>query len=449
MNERERDRLALLSRVLEGQMTLRDVSARLGLSYRQCKRLLRRYRAGGDAGLVHGLRGRPGNNRRPADARRQLALSLYAGHYAGWGPTLAAEVLADRHGLEVDHETLRGWLIGSGQWTVRRDKARHHRRWRERKACLGELVQLDGSEHAWFGEGQPRCVLMVMVDDATGLTWAEFHSAETTQAAMSVFGGWVRQYGLPAGLYPDRHGIYRRNDKEADEVFEHTGRRPATQFGRAMAELGVELRCAHSPQAKGRVERMNGVLQDRLVKLMAMQGITTMSAANGYLCEVYLPDHNARFAVAPRSKDDGHRPAPPEEVMGQVLCLKHQRTVGNDGCVRFEGRWLQLAARGPRSRRVALHEHLDGRLEVWSKGQVLGHTELPRRPVRAVAKPTLPQRVAQHAEPWKPARKHPWQAPINPQAAAAAGRLRSSRTRCARPPCATAASSGKGTVLSR
>jgi len=234
MTLKERDRLAMFSRVRDGQMTLTEASRRLGVSYRQAKRLWRRYREVGDAGLVHRLRGRPGNNQPAADGRRGRALELYREHYVGFGPTLAVEQMAERDGLAVDHETLRRWLAAEGLWKPRRDKRRRHPR-RPRRSCLGELVQLDGSDHAWFGEAYPRCVLMVMIDDASSWADARFFEAETTAASMMIFRRWALAQGLPRALYPDRHSIYRRNDKQADEIEHRTGKRPLTRFGEAMA----------------------------------------------------------------------------------------------------------------------------------------------------------------------------------------------------------------------
>lgn len=458
MNQKERDRLQMLGRVKDKQMTLNEASQRLGLSYRQTRRLWRRYVEVGDAGLVHRLRGRPSNNGPVADVRREQALSLYREHYAGFGPTLAAEQLAQRDGLAVDHETLRGWLIQAGLWKVGHDRSRGHRRWRPRRACFGQLVQFDGSDHAWFGPDRPRCTLMVMVDDATNWTWAEFHEAETVRAAMSVLRGWVERHGLPQALYPDRHSIHRRNDRQAEDVFHRTGKRPLTQFGRALAELDVAMTCAYSPQAKGRVERTNGTLQDRLVKLLALEGITTIASANAYLQETYLPQHNTRFAIAPQDAQDAHRPAPSAEQLSAALCLKDQRTVGRDHCVQYRGQWFQIeagAALPRRQPRVEVREHLDGQVQLWAKGRQLPCTQLTQRPRQPQAKPDLVARVDQHQPSFKPPKDHPWRrrladsdsAPSPAAAATGGGALRSGRTRCARPPCATAPTPGKGTVL--
>lgn len=417
MSSLERDRLQLFGQVGSGFMTLKAASEHLGLSYRQAKRLWARYRDQGDAGLIHRLRGRPSNNQASADHRRACALALYAEHYRGFGPTLAAEQLRDRHGLQVDHETLRGWLIGSGLWKARRQPRRSHRR-RERRPAFGEMVQIDGSDHAWFGSEHPRCVLMVMIDDATNQTLARFYEGETTAAAMDLFQRWVKRHGLPGSLYSDRDSIYRRNDPEAMEELHRTGKRPPTRFGEAMAELDVELICAHSPQAKGRVERANRTLQDRLVKLLSLEGITDMAAANAYLETAYLRRHNARFACRPgdAAGGDAHRPRPSAQVLSGVLCPeKDKRVVDSAGCVSWRGRCFELLGEdaSPRRRQaVWVRERLDGRVELVAQGEagrVLRSRERVCRPTPTpVEKPSLADRVKGHVGPSKPGQAHPW-----------------------------------------
>jgi hypothetical protein len=417
MSLNERDRLALFSRVRDGQMTLIEASRRLEVSYRQAKRLWRGYRRRGDAGLVHGLRGRASNNAAAADGRREKALALYGERYGDFGPTLAAEQLAARDGLVVNHETLRGWLIHAGLWQAQRQPRRRHRR-RERRPCLGELVQLDGSDHAWFGQSRPRCALMVMIDDATSLMHARFFAAETTAASMTMLRQWTLAHGLVRTLYPDRHSIYRRNDKQADEIAHRTGVRPLTRFGEAMRDLGVKLTCAHSPQAKGRVERVNATLQDRLVKLLRLEGITDIDAANTYLEQTFLPAHNARFTVAPADEDDAHRPAPSVEELDAALCPnRERRVVDKVGCVSWQGRCFQLLGKdappgAPRRRReVVVRQRLDGRVELVAldENRVLASRELPGPPAPPQpAKRSLAERVADATPRAKPAGDHPW-----------------------------------------
>jgi hypothetical protein len=302
MNKRERERLAIMAGVKRKELTLVQASEVLDLCYRQTKRVWRRYQVEGDAGLVHRLRGKPSIRRKPA-AVREAALALYEQkNYEDFGPTLLAEHL-ERRQIEVDHETVRRWLLAAGKWTVRRRRQKH-RQWRERKACLGEMVQLDGSHHDWFEGRRAPCVLMVMVEDATNRVWAQFFEEETTHASYDVFEGWAKKHGLPGSLYVDRDSIYRCEGKAtiADQL---AGQEPQTQFGRAMAQLGVKLILANSPQAKGRVERMNGVLQDRLVKELRLAGIRELESANRFLRK-WLTGFNRRFEHPAASPLDVH-----------------------------------------------------------------------------------------------------------------------------------------------
>src|SRR5450759_5872576 len=293
MNWKERKRLTVMAGVTEQELTLVQAAELMGVCYRQSKRIWRRYQADGDAGLVHRLRGKPSARRKPAALRAQ-ALARYAEErYADFGPTLMAEQLAQEK-LVVDHETLRRWRLAAGQHTVRRRKQKHPQ-WRERKPCFGAMVQLDGSHHDWFEGRRAPCVLMVMVDDATNRLRARFFEEETTRASYDVFEGWVRKHGLPGSLYVDRDSIYRC-EGVASIAEQLAGKRPQTQFGRAMAALGIELILANSPQAKGRVERMNGVLQDRLVKELRLAGISDLESANRFLDGKYLQVFHRRFA---------------------------------------------------------------------------------------------------------------------------------------------------------
>lgn len=444
MSLNERDRLAMFRQVESGQITLVEASRRLSVSYRQAKRLLKRYRHHGDAGLVHGLRGRPSNNRDVSDARRERALALYREHYRGFGPTLAAEQMDERDGLVVDHETLRGWLIGSGLWKAKRQPRRSHRR-RARKACFGELVQLDGSDHPWFGKDRPSCVLMVMIDDATGQTEACFFDAETTKASMAVFQRWATRFGLPRALYPDRHSIYRRNDKQADEIEHRTGQRPLTRFGEAMVELGVELICAHSPQAKGRVERANSTFQDRLVKLLALERITDMASANAYLQQTYLPAHNAKFTVEPAQWQDAHRPAEAADLDAALCPVRDRRVVDKTGCVSWQGRCFELLgvdATPRRRREVMVRQRLDGTVQLTTLDhqRVLASREHVTGPSpQTPEQPALAERVAGRRETNKPDKSHPWRSSFLGADSVPA--------RCARLHCVSTQEPPKGTLL--
>ena len=411
MSVRERRRLPVFEQVRAGRLRLTAAAQQLGLSYRQTRRAYGRFRRDGDAGLVHGLRGRPGN-RRTDPAVRQRAVALYREHYGDFGATLASEHLARDHALAVDDQTLRRWLVAEGLWRRRR-KGQAPRRRRERRACAGELVQIDGSHHDWFEGRRGPCVLMVMIDDATGLTEARFFEGETTHAAMTMLRRWTLRHGLPLELYPDRHGIYRVNTAAADEQEARTGKRPATQLGRALAELGARLTCAKSPQAKGRVERMNQTLQDRLVKALRLAGISDLEAANAYLEAAFLPDLNGRFAVEPACAADAHRTVGQAEL-DAALCVKARRVAGRDQCVSWQGQALQLLA-GPgrpslAGKAVEVRVSLEGAVGVWWQGRAVGHRVLERRPRPEAAQASLSERVAGHAPPGKPPANHPWRA---------------------------------------
>src|SRR6185312_8051938 len=286
MSEKERVRLDALGRVKRKELTVLAAAELMGLSLRQARRIWKRFKAAGDEGLVHQLRGRSSNRRLSADLRAR-AVKLHQEKYADFGPTFACEKLAEE-GLELSPDTLVAILKEVGLWRRRRRRGKHRKR-RERRSSFGSMLQMDGSHHDWFEGRGPKCVLMVIIDDASNVTYARFYPAETTWAAFDVFGRWARLYGLPRSVYADRHSIYRDEDHP----------QKPTQFGRAMAELGVELIAAHSPQAKGRVERRNAVFQDRLVKEMRLRGIKDMAQANALLDEMFLADLNRRYAVKP------------------------------------------------------------------------------------------------------------------------------------------------------
>ena len=292
LSRKERRRLEVLSKVRKGGINLAKAAELLNVSYRQVLRIWQRFEAEGGLGLKHGLRDRP-SNRQIEPGRRERVLELYQAKYGDFGPTLALEYLRKADGEDLSKETLRGWLIGAGLWRPRR-RGSPHREWRERRAHWGELVQMDGSEHDWFEGRGDRASLMVMIDDATNWTHAKFFPSETTYAAMTVFQEYVGYYGLPRALYVDRDSIYETTrDSTVDEALKDA--EPLTQFGRAMEELEVELILAHSPQAKGRVERRHGVFQDRFVKALRLKKIDSLEGGNHFLETEYLDELNERF----------------------------------------------------------------------------------------------------------------------------------------------------------
>ena len=400
MSLKERIRLDALGRVKRGELKVRAAAELIGLSERQTRRLWRRFRENGAAGLVHRLRGRQ-SNRRLAQELGERIIKRHQERYADFGPTLACEKLAEE-GMVLSPNTLTGLLKQRHLWQRRRRRGKHRQR-RERRASFGMMVQMDGSHHDWFEGRCDKCVLMVIIDDATNVTYARLYPAETTEAAFDVFGRWSRAHGLPRAVYVDQHGIYR--DAEHREK--------PTQFGRAMKDLGVELIQAHSPQAKGRVERRNALFQDRLVKEMRLRGISDMRQANAYLEQQFLKDLNGRYAVKARRQRDLHRPLEAWMVLEEVLCVQEHRVVGEDWCVRWRNRWLQIDARHedlrlPR-RRVLVKQRGDGVLVVEHGQQRLVYKELAAKPVAAKTR-----KVVLNNRRWTPPASHPWRLGLVP-----------------------------------
>ena len=405
MSRDERERMTIMAGVQRRALTQVQAAKLLGLGYRQTKRVWRRYQAEGDAGLVHRLRSQPGLRCKPPAVRTQVLARAAEERYADFGPTLLAEELA-KEGIAVDHDTVRRWLLAAGKRTVRRRRQKH-RQWRERKPCFGAMVQLDGSHHDWFEGRRGKCVLMVMVDDATNRLRARFFEAETTRASYDVLEGWVRQHGVPGSLYVDRDSIYRCEGQPslADQL---TGQLPQTQFGRAMAQLGVELILANSPQAKGRVERMNGVLQDRLVKALRLAGINDLASANQFLDQTYLREFQRRFTRLAASPLDVHRGVP--RNLEEVLSWEEERVVQRDWTVVCAGHWYQLdrqhEALSLAGRKVVVRTLRDGRVQLAYRGGKLQWRKLPGRP-QPVARPPAPP-AARPRGAVMPGVNHPW-----------------------------------------
>lgn len=409
MSVKERRKMELLVQVKKKKQSLISVALQLRVSYRQMKRIWKRYKHQGDAGLVHLARGRRSNRARPLEEQERV-LELYVRRYPDFGPVLACEHLAKDDHIQVDHETLRRWLLANGLWEQRRTRAKH-RKARERRACWGELIQMDGSEHDWFEGRGSRLTLMVMIDDATNRTLARFYPAEDTASAFDIFERYVRQNGLPGALYPDRDSIYVcTRESRIDE--ELSGRGPETQFARAMRELGVGLIPAYSPQAKGRVERRHQVFQDRLVKEMRLQNISTMEAANHYLDDEFLPYMNEHFTQPPSKPHDVHRRCPSRTELDMALCWKEPRTVAKDWTIRWKNLRLQIPPRYAHlrlpGRLVEVCEMRDGRRLAFYKGKNLSVQEAPP-PMPFVSKPIIPVTFLHKPNSHhKPPANHPW-----------------------------------------
>jgi transposase len=406
MSAKERVRVVELKSVEHGEQSLVQAAARMGLSYRQAKRVWLRYREQGDAGLVHRSRGRPSNRCKP-ESVRQRCLELCREQLKGFGPTLASELLVQRWDLEVDHETLRRWLLAEGLWHIRRRRP-PHRRWRERRKRFGELVQMDGSHHDWFGQGRKDC-LMAAIDDATSRRKTWMATGETTVDALKLLWLWIERYGIPRSLYVDRKSVFiTEREPTLEEQLED--RLPATAFGRVCQKLDIEIIAAGSAQAKGRIERSHGVYQDRLVKLIGLDGLSSYEQVNAFL-EPFDEELNERFAVEPASSIDVHRPVPAGMDLADVFVLESTRRVNNDWTVRFENSWFQITgpkrSLPPAKDKVQVLRRLDGTLAIHYRGRPVEYEKLPERPPKVKASPASTKPKSQ-AEPWRPAADHPW-----------------------------------------
>lgn len=411
MSAKERKRKSVFDRVLEGGLSLKAAAELLGLSYRQCRRSYKRFCEEGDRGLVHRSRGRRSNRAKPARLKRAV-LARYRRRYPGFGPTYACEKLAEQ-GYHLCAESLRQWLLADGQWHKRRKRATHRQR-RERKAHFGELVQMDGSHHRWFGPEAGQACLMNMVDDARGTTLALMAEEETTEAAMGLLWQWVERYGIPKALYTDKKTVFV-TEREPTLEEQLAGEEPRTAFGTACAKLGIELITAHSPQAKGRVERKHGVYQDRLVKELRLRRMSTIAGANKLLGNGFVDQLNAKFEHVARSDEDFHRRVPQRMNLAEVFCFEHRRTVQNDWTVRYRNRHYQIAKENrplPRPKdKVVVRVLLDATMQFIYRDKPLAFTAIappPPRANRTVAADAPPGPKTRARPQPKPAPTHPW-----------------------------------------
>jgi transposase len=378
MSARERERAAVIRRVAARETTQAQAAERLGIGVRQVKRLVAAFRARGDRGLVSGRRGKPSNNRLPAATIACVERALRE-RYVDFGPTLAAEKLAEHEKVEVSAETVRQTQIRLGLWRPRRRRERRVFRLRERRPRFGELVQIDGSHHAWLEDRGPRLALIVFIDDATGrLTAMRFAATETAHAYRLALRDHVLAHGVPLALYSDRHGIFRVNAKEAESGD------GLTEFNRITQRLAIAQICATTPQAKGRVERANKTLQDRLIKEMRLAGISDVAAAQEFL-PGFMERHNAKFAVPPRLEEDAHRPwTKGARALDEHLAVWEDRTLskaltfsaaGARHCIRTSGAGIAM-----RGAKVVVRHFLDGGMDVVWKDRILPHTTFRRLP---------------------------------------------------------------------
>jgi transposase len=382
MSRKERDRLKVIEQLDKGLIGQSQAAAWLDLSVRQVRRTLRRYQEHGDHGLVHQGRGKP-SNRRLDQQTVARAKELLRSRYRDFGPTLASEHLASDDAIAVSRESVRGWMIQLGLWGGQRKK-RPHRQRRPRRACFGELVQMDTSLHDWLeGRGEP-CVLITMIDDATGRKLLRFFASDSTVTNLELLKLWIGRHGRPLALYTDWASHFKQIGAAGAKASQ-------TQIERALGELGIRLIAAHSPQAKGRVERSHGTDQDRLVKEMRLLGIASIEAANRFLEEVYLPRMEAKFAVAPASAVDAHRAAAGYDLEA-ILSVQEPRRVQNDYTVQVDGVAWQIErgeiTGGLRRAKVTVEWRLDGSLRLrWGDRYLKYHRAQTVCKIKAEAAP--------------------------------------------------------------
>ena len=405
MSNQEITRVEVMQRLKDKRLTQKEAARMLGISTRQMKRLWRAYQEEGAKGLVSRRRGKASNNHLD-EAVVQQALDLIKGKYADFGPTLAHEKLVELHGLKLSDESVRRLMIAEGIWKPKRAKQPSAHQMRERRACFGELVQIDGSDHAWFEERAPKCTLLVYIDDATGqLLELLFVPTETFFGYCEATRHYVERYGKPVAFYSDKHGIFRVNQERPLGLSSGL-----TQFGRAMQELDIQIICANSPQAKGRIERANQTLQDRLVKELRLHGISDMQAGNMYLPE-FREDFNQRFAVAPRSTHDAHRPLLKTDQLDVILTHQETRSLSKNLTVQFKHVVYQIQTNRPdyalRNAKVTVCENAKREVTILYKDKPLPYTVYHKAPRQAEVADT---KTLDHQikSTWKPPTDHPW-----------------------------------------
>jgi len=407
MSKKELSRVEVMERMKAKKMTQKKGAEALGISVRQVRRLWRKYEKKGAAGLLNKSRGKASNNRLPAETR-QRAIDLLHSLYADFGPTFAHEKLVEKHSLKLSSGSVRQIMIRENLWTPRKAKKIVAHQMRERRACVGELVQIDGSPHRWFEDRAPACTLLVYIDDATGkLGELRFVKSESFFSYAEATRGYIERHGKPVAFYSDKHGIFRVNQPSVG-LGENL-----TQFGRAMQELDIVIICANTPQAKGRVERVNLTLQDRLVKEMRLLGISGMKEGNAYLPE-FMEDFNRRFAVVPRSNYDAHRLLLLRDNLDQILTWQETRIISKNLTIQFKNLVYQIQTERPtyalRKAKVRVCLDADGKVTILYKNKELAYSIFKKQAKQSeiLSSKDVDRKVDKVRIQHKPAPDHPW-----------------------------------------
>lgn len=414
MTQAERDRLVALRKAQKKLITQKQAAEELGITERHVRRLLRGLKRRGDKVVAHGLRGLPSNRKISADTEQKAVAVLSQPVYRGFGPTLAAEYLAKKHGIEVSRETLRQWMIGAKLWRARKQRIEKVHEWRPRRSRVGELVQWDTSDHDWLEGRGDEILLINMIDDASSRWFARFVKSDSTVENMNHLERYLKKYGRPLGYYTDKASLFQTAEKTKRDGSRKGKRQeelPPTQIGRALQELGIPWIAAHSPQAKGRVERGFLTAQDRLVKGMRVAGVATLEAANHYLETEFLPWVNATLAVAPANPDDAHRPLEKHHDLAAILSHVEKRRVNNDYTFPLDAKTYRIVRQdvcaGLRGSYVRVEQRRDGSVAVRFGDRYL---RVERCAVRPKAEPAKPSKMKSQR---KPARRSDWMRNFN------------------------------------
>lgn len=421
LSARERERLKVLHEVEEGHLKQIEAARRLRLTDRHVRRLQQRLGKEGDCAIVHGLRGRRSNRKIPETLAQRALRQLRQARYAGFGPTLAAEHLAGQ-GIEVSRETLRKWMSAAGLWQTRRRRVKQVHVWRPRRSAFGELVMMDSSPYRWLEDRGPASHLIAMIDDATSRVWGRLVEHDSTEENLRTLRGWLERYGRPLALYTDKNSLFvtTRPTQRPEQLRDTPAR---TQFGRALAELDIEWIAAHSPQAKGRVERLFGTLQDRLVKEMRLAGIDTLERANRFLEITFWPLWEKRFTVQPAQNSDAHRRLDRTHRLEEILSVRVARMVASDHTVVWNGaRWgvpRHHICAGLRGAEAEIERRLDGTHWLRFRGRHLPLEACPAAPRSATPSGLRPPGLADRKPKpttktkthYSPPPDHPWRKP--------------------------------------
>lgn len=384
MSKQELDRFQIISRLLNKEINGSQAASLLNLCTRQIRRLKAKIKSSGAKGLIHGNRGKKSNHRIP-DKQRSKIISLIKKYYPDFGPTLTCEKLSELHGINRDVTTIKQIMVDEDLWKPRKKKQSEHRTWRQRRACFGEMQQFDGSYEYWFEERGPKSCLLASIDDATGtVTHAQFGANEGVTEVFSFWQGYLEQNGKPRSIYLDKFSTYKMNPRAAQDNHELK-----TQFERALNELQIEPITAHSPEAKGRVEKLFRTLQDRLIKELRLHDISTIPEANRFLKDKFLSRFNQRFAVAPANPTNLHQPLSfkEREHLSSIFSRQYTRQVQNDFTLSFNNHWYQLLKEQPvtvcKLDRVTVEEHLNGSVHIRLRGKYLNYRIIPKRILKA------------------------------------------------------------------